>query len=85
MIANILLGAFHGFILLLIGLLPPYIGLPSGVEIALANVGTYLQKANSIFPIDQLISAVGIIFSFETALLLFKFLNFIMKKIRGSG
>jgi len=64
---------------------PNYGGLPSQIVSALDTLQGYLQKANTIVPVDTLLTILALVFTFEAAILTFKFVNFILKKVRGSG
>lgn len=85
MITEILLLMFRGIIHLVISLLPAPTSLPSGLENIFTTITSYLEKINGFFPVDVLLQALGFLFAFEGGILLFKFFNFVLKKLRGSG
>jgi len=85
MITNAILFIFFTFLGAVTSLLPSYSGLPDDLETAFNSIGTYLNQANVIFPIDTLFDCAVILVSVEFAIMTFKLLNFVINKVRGSG
>lgn len=82
MITTFFLNIFSNFLTGLFGLLPTGT-LSSEVQNALIYITGVMNTFNYFFPIDILFSVLAIAISFELALLLFHFGNWIYGKIRG--
>lgn len=85
MITEVLLLMFRGIVSLMVGLLPSPEALPEAVYTALENFTSYFIKINKFFPVDTFFQIIGIVLTIEAGILLFKFFNFALKKLRGSG
>jgi len=85
MITNLLIGIFYFVLSTLFLAFPKFTTFPSVLETPIQNITGYLQKANSIFPVTTLLQATSFILVFEAGVLTFKFVNFAIKKLRGSG
>jgi len=85
MITEILLIMFRGIISLVCSLLPTPESLPTGLANSLNQFNSVFVKLNSFLPIDTLFLAFGFLLTFEGGILFFKFFNFALKKLRGSG
>jgi hypothetical protein len=59
--------------------------LPIQIDSAFTFMASSFSKANVLFPLDTVITMLGIVFVIETALLTFKFANFAYNKLRGAG
>jgi len=82
MISTFFLTIFYNFFNLLIGFLP--VGfIPSDIASSLTYIVGIMNTFNFFFPIGALFLALGISLGFETAVLLFRFVNWIYHKIRG--
>lgn len=85
MITNALLLIIYYTLAIFLNLLPISRGLPPDMEAAFNTLITEAVKWNNLLPVYQLFLILGIVFSFETGILLFKTINWIINKIRGSG
>lgn len=85
MITNLILNVFFMFLTAIISILPNALDLPPAYYSALDTISPYLNLMNSFFPVDILFDVLAIIFSFYTFLYSFKFLNWTLNKLRGSG
>jgi len=84
MIINYLLDGFLGIMNFFINLLPTG-NPPEQIQNALDFLSTSFQKANQLFPMDTALTILGFILTYEAAILSFKFVNFALNKLRGSG
>jgi len=71
------------FIRLVLGLIPASDGLPQGVADAISTAVGYIKGVSFIFPIATLFQILLLIFAIEAGLLLWKFINWLIKKIPG--
>jgi len=85
MILDLLLNILYYLLSAVLIIFPNYNGLPTQIISALDTVQIYLQKANSFLPMDTLMIILGLIFTFEAAILTFKLVNYVLNKVRGSG
>jgi len=69
------------FLNLILGLIPTSDGLPSGVSDAISTAMAYAKGVSFFFPIETLMQIVLLIFTVEAGILLWKFVNWIIKKI----
>lgn len=69
----------------LISLLPNFDGLPENVASAFDNVSTLLNQANYYFPVDTAFTIITLIVTFEAGIFLYKMINWVINKLRGSG
>jgi len=83
MITDVILQIPLFFLNLMLGLIPDSSGLPSGVSSAITTAIGYIKGVSFIFPIETLFQIILLIFSIEAGLLLWKFINWIIKKIPG--
>jgi len=82
MIVTFILQIAYAFINFLIGFLP--VGsLPPQITTALTYFVGVINSFNFLFPIDTLITVLGISISFELAVVFFHFINWVYHKIRG--
>lgn len=82
MIITFLLTIFYSFILFLIGLLPVGV-LPVGISTALIYIIGVVNSFNWFFPITDLFAVLFIALIFEAAVLLWHFINWVYRLIRG--
>lgn len=85
MISNLLLLFFYYFFLGVITLFPNFTELPQDVDNAMNTISPYFIQAKAFVPMETLITILSSIILFETGLLTFKLINFVFKKLRGSG
>jgi len=85
MITDLLLSLGYTILSGLLLLFPHFGGLPSAMTDALTNGFHWLHSLNYIFPIDVLLTILGLVFAFEIALKFFQIINWTINKIRGSG
>lgn len=83
MITSAIFGVFVAIINVVFGLLPDGGELPSGVASFFSWLADTLNAASAIFPVDQLLLAVGVVLAFEVLLLSANFILFIYRLIRG--
>jgi len=83
MITDIILRIPLFFLNLILALIPTSDGLPTPVSDAITTAMTYAKGVSFFFPIETLMQIVLLIFSIEAGLLLWKFINWIIKKIPG--
>jgi len=82
MITAFFLNIFYSLIIFLLGLLP--VGsLPSDITTSLAYIVGVMNTFNYFFPIGALFSVLALSISFELAIMVFHFANWIYHKIRG--
>jgi len=82
MITTFLLSIFNVFVASLVGLLP--VGhLPVAITNALAYFMGILNSFSYVFPVATLLQALAIVLAFDAALLLWRFINWIIRKIPG--
>lgn len=82
MISTFFLSIFYGFVSLIVGFLPTG-SLPAGVSTAVSYFWGVMQTFSYLIPLDTVLQAVILVFAFEFALLLWSFLNWIIRKIPG--
>lgn len=85
MIFDIILNFFFDFLNLFVYLLPDVPALPSGLDTAITNIGSYISPFSSVFPLATLFAILSIILVFEASIFSFKTFNWIYNKIRGAG
>jgi len=85
MITEILILLFGAVITTLSSLLPAPSSLPPQIASSLAVFTGYFAKIQVFFPLDVAFQVVALILAFEGSILLFKFFNFALNKLRGSG
>lgn len=85
MITDLLLIMFRSILDAMIFLLPNASGLPTEISSAVVSFAPYFSKANSFLPVSTVFSIMALVLVFESGILLFKILNWILNKLRGSG
>lgn len=85
MIIEIILGALMGIIGLGISLLPNATPLPLGLDQSLTTFVSFFGGANMFFPIATLVTIATIVFAIEASIFLFKTVNWVYNKLRGSS
>jgi hypothetical protein len=55
----------------LVGLLPDYSGLPSGMETAITTIGSYIAQTGDILPLDTIGTVIGLIIAIELVIMTF--------------
>jgi hypothetical protein len=85
MITGFLINALGILVSNLIALLPTSSGFTSGFNTSLTQFFGYAYSFNDIFPIDTLITVLGLTVAFQAGVLLFKMFNWVLGKIRGSN
>lgn len=83
MITSALLQIPLFFIELVLNLIPTSDGLPAGIASAISTAVSYAKGVSFLFPIETLFQVLLIVFSIEAGLLLWKFINWLIKKIPG--
>jgi len=82
MIVTFILNILYGFINLIIGFLP--VGnLPSGFATALTYLWGVTNFFSYLIPLDTLLQAVIVVLIFDLVLLLWSFVNWVIRKIPG--
>jgi len=82
MISTFFLSIFSGFVGLLVALLPTG-SLPTSIATAFAYFVGVVNAFSYVVPIDTLIQAVLVVLAFDGALLLWRVINWIIRKIPG--
>jgi len=82
MISTFFLSTFNSFVGLLLGLLPTG-HLPADVATAITYFWYVVNSFSYVFPVGALLSALLVILAFDLAMLLWKMINWIIKKIPG--
>jgi len=82
MITSFFLSVFYGFINLIVGFLPTG-SLPVGITTAFAYFMGVVNSFSYVVPIDTLLQAALVILAFDGALILWHFINWIIRKIPG--
>jgi Na+/H+ antiporter NhaD/arsenite permease-like protein len=85
MILTLILSALISIVLMLVGLLPNYTGLPTNISDVLNTLIGIFSKANNFFPFETLYTIAIVVFGIELSIFMFKIGNWIFNKIRGSG
>jgi len=70
---------------LLASILPSSSGLPSNVQTGITTFLNYLNGINYVFPVDSILTIMGLFITFEIALFLITLIRFVANMIRGSG
>lgn len=82
MITTFFLTIFYSFVNLIVGFLP--VGsLPSAVNTAIVYFWGVMQTFSYVVPVDTLLQAILVVFVFDFAVLLWHFINWIIRKIPG--
>jgi hypothetical protein len=58
---------------------------PIQIQNSLDFLSTSFSQANQFIPMDTALTILGLILTYEAAILSFKFVNFALNKFRGSG
>jgi len=82
---NFLLNQLYNFLSFLISLLPASEGFPSSVSSAFSSIGGYFAFLDSFIPTSDLLTAVGILFSVEITLFVFKVVRWVVSFIPFIG
>lgn len=82
MISSFFLTIFNGFIKLLLNILPTG-SLPNEITASVAYIFGIANAYSFIIPVGTLLAAAGVILLFDGALLLWYFINWIIRKIPG--
>jgi len=85
MITTALLYFFYAGIYFFLLLLPTGGDLNSNIATALDEFATYWNMLDSVMPVGTLFTVLLLYLAFETIILSYKVINWIIKKIRGSG
>lgn len=82
MIVTFLLNIFYLFVLGLIQLLPTG-NLPQAMTDAIAYFMGVVNSFSYVIPVGTLLQALAIVLAFDAAMLLWRFINWIIRKIPG--
>jgi len=82
MISTFFLSIFYSFVNFLVSFLPSG-SLPSGVSTAVTYFWGVVNTFSYLLPLDTLLQALLVVFAFEFAIMLWAFLNWIIRKIPG--
>lgn len=82
MITTFILTMFNNFVVGLLGLLPTG-HLPIEITNAFAYFFGVLNAFSFVVPVDTLLAAAGVVLVFDGAMLVWYFVNWIIKKIPG--
>jgi len=85
MITTAILYVFYGLVALLLALIPTSGGLPNALNDALSVFITEAVKWNNFIPINQLFIILALVFAIESGFFVFKTINWILGKVRGSN
>jgi len=85
MIIAFFLEVLIAFLSVLLAILPTVPSLPSGLTDAIAFVGSHIGAVSSWFPVTTLLTVFGLVLGFESGMLIFWSINWIINKFRGSG
>ena len=85
MITSFILYLLYGFLFVVTGVfrLFPDVALPTQITTAFANAGPYLGTIDQVFPVYDLLGALGIMITVEIAIQLYKATMWTIKKIPG--
>lgn len=67
----------------LIGLIPDSSGFPVAVSSNIETAWGYLWAFDYIVPVATLLLLMGLVFAFEAGILVWKFINWVIRKIPG--
>jgi len=83
MIASIILAMLYGVVWLVSSPLRllPNATLPSNLASAITTASTYLAAINFVFPVATFITIFGLILGIETFIILYKIINWVIRKI----
>jgi len=84
MIIDGLIGITLSLIAFIVGLFPSTTSLPTGIDNALTTFSGYLHNATALFPVSDLMIAVGVVITVETAIWGVVGVIFVYNKIRGA-
>lgn len=59
----------------------PDVSLPAGITNAIANAGAYLSSFDLIFPVGTFLTIFGVMLTIEAAIVIYKIVMWIIKKI----
>jgi len=82
MISTFFLSIFSSFVNLLVGLLPTG-NLPANMSTAFAYFIGVANTFNYVFPLATLLEALAVVLIFDGAVMLWHFVNWIIRKIPG--
>jgi len=83
MITTFLLQIPLFFITALVNALPDSTGFPDEVSTAINTAWGYANGLSFFFPVQTLLTLVVLVFAFEAGILIWKFINWVLKKIPG--
>lgn len=85
MITGLILSMLYYVILLFTSPLRllPDATLPSGLTSAIATANTYIRAIDFVFPVSTFLTILGLILGIETFIILFKIINWLIRKIPG--
>ena len=85
MITEIFITILLGLVSFATGFLPSFTGVPTNVESAFTTILPYLSFANSILPIDHMLTAWALTMSIYVSVLGFKLIEWVISKIWPTG
>jgi|WetSurSiteA1Bulk_404760.scaffolds.fasta_scaffold281025_2 hypothetical protein len=83
MITSAILGTFLGMLYKIVDLFPSSTELPFEVNDWFTNIATYLHSAQGLFPVGELVAALGIMGMVEVAIWGIVMVLFIYRRIRS--
>jgi len=83
MIIDVILQIPLFFLKMVLALIPSSGGLPAGVGSAISTAVGYIRGVSFIFPIETLFTILLLILGIEAGLLVWKFINWLIKKVPG--
>lgn len=85
MITNAFLSIFFFLLVGLLAVLPAGSPLPSQIDSAIDFFTPYWNAWSDVFPLAQLLIILSAVLIMEFSILTFKSINWVLKKVRGSG
>lgn len=77
MITTAFISIIAWYIGLILGLLPVYSGLPTGMESAIDTIAGYTSQIGDIFPLGTFWTVIQVIIVIELAILVFNFVSWV--------
>lgn len=85
MILDLVLLAILLLLKVIVSLLPSSTGVPSDVSTSITNIFSSAHSFDGILPVYELIVVLKYVLVFEAGVLLWKLINWVLNKTRGSG
>lgn len=85
MILDFLINVFVWFIQFVLGFIPEGPSIPDGISTTLNDVFSLFAGMNAFLPVEEMFTTITFLISSEIAVMVFHFVMWIIKVIRGHG